>query len=37
MVGIESNKMILTPIEKAISGLTEIDEELIRVSDIMSI
>ena len=37
MVGVESNKMILTPIEKAISGLSEIDEELIRVSDIMSI
>lgn len=37
MVGIEANKMILTPIEKAISGLSAIDEELIRVSDIMSI
>src|SRR6056300_689935 len=37
MVGIMENEMILTPIEKAISGLSEIDEELIRVSDIMSI
>ena len=36
MIGIENNKMVLTPIDYAISGLTPIDEELVRVSDIMS-
>ena len=36
MIGIENNQMVLTPIDYAISGLTPIDQELIRVSDIMS-
>ena len=36
MIGIENNQMVLTPIDYAISGLTPIDEELVRVSDIMS-
>ncbi|MDO6491448.1 MAG: 6-phosphofructokinase [Cellulophaga sp.] len=36
MVGIQDNKIILTPIEQAIKGHTKIDKELIRVSDIMS-
>ncbi|MDO6853340.1 6-phosphofructokinase [Cellulophaga lytica] len=36
MVGIQDNKLILTPIEQAIKGHTKIDKELIRVSDIMS-
>ncbi|MGA0403184.1 MAG: 6-phosphofructokinase [Flavobacteriaceae bacterium] len=36
MIGIENNKMVLTPIDYAISGLTPIDQELVRVSDIMS-
>jgi len=36
MVGVENNQMVLTPIDYAISGLTPIDEELVRVSDIMS-
>jgi 6-phosphofructokinase 1 len=36
MIGIENNNMILTPIDYAISGLTPIDDELVRVSDIMS-
>ena len=36
MIGVENNKMVLTPIDYAISGLTPIDEELVRVSDIMS-
>ena len=37
MVGIINNKLELTPIEKAVKGHSEIDEELLRVSDIMSI
>ncbi|PHQ60119.1 MAG: 6-phosphofructokinase, partial [Maribacter sp.] len=36
MVGIMDNKLILTPIEKAIKGHTEMDKELIRVSEIMT-
>ena len=36
MVGVKDNKLILTPIEKAIKGRTKIDSELIRVSDIMT-
>jgi 6-phosphofructokinase 1 len=36
MVGLISNKMELTPLEKAIKGKTKINLELLRVSDIMS-
>ncbi|PWL37697.1 6-phosphofructokinase [Flagellimonas aquimarina] len=36
MVGIRDNKLILTPISEAIKAHTEIDEELLRVSDIMT-
>ncbi len=36
MVGIRDNKLILTPISEAIKAHTQIDEELIRVSDIMT-
>jgi len=37
MVGVQDNKMIFTPISKAIKGHTVIDTELIRVSDILTI
>jgi len=37
MVGIMNDKVVLTPLEKAIKGYSGIDEELIRVSDIMSV
>ncbi|MBU2996714.1 6-phosphofructokinase [Cellulophaga baltica] len=37
MVGIQDNKITLTPISKAIKGHTKIDKELMRVSDIMTI
>jgi len=37
MVGIRDTKLVLVPIEEAISAHTAIDEELIRVSDIMTI
>lgn len=37
MVGIENDKMKLTPLEKAIKGNSKINKELIRVSDILSI
>jgi 6-phosphofructokinase 1 len=37
MVGILNDKVALTPLLKAIKGKTEIDRELLRVSDIMSI
>lgn len=37
MVGILEDKIQLTPLEQAIKGHTEIDKELLRVSDIMSI
>ncbi|MGW9685979.1 6-phosphofructokinase [Flagellimonas sp. 2504JD1-5] len=36
MVGIRDNNLILTPIAEAIKAHTEVDEELIRVSDIMT-
>jgi 6-phosphofructokinase 1 len=36
MAGILSDKIVLTPLEQAIKGHFEIDQELIRVSDIMS-
>ncbi|MEC7262643.1 MAG: 6-phosphofructokinase [Bacteroidota bacterium] len=36
MVGIRDTKMVLTPLADAIKSHTEIDEELIRVSDIMT-
>lgn len=36
MVGLKDDKVCLTPIEQAIKGKTEIDRELLRVSDIMS-
>lgn len=37
MVGLLNDKIALTPLEKAIKGQFKINEELIRVSDIMSI
>lgn len=37
MVGLLNDKVELTPLEKAIKGYSGIDEELLRVSDIMSI
>jgi 6-phosphofructokinase 1 len=37
MVGILNNKVELTPLLKAIKGHTEIDRELLRVSEIMSV
>lgn len=36
MVGMLSDKVALTPLENAIKGHSEIDKELLRVSDIMS-
>ncbi|WP_016989115.1 6-phosphofructokinase [Flavobacterium sp. ACAM 123] len=36
MVGLQSDTVTLTPLEQAIKGKTEIDRELLRVSDIMS-
>ncbi|WP_445458354.1 6-phosphofructokinase [Flavobacterium sp. HNIBRBA15423] len=36
MVGLLNDKVALTPLEQAIKGHTEIDKELLRVSDIMS-
>lgn len=36
MAGILNDKIVLTPLEQAIKGHFKIDEELIRVSDIMS-
>lgn len=36
MVGLQNDKVTLTPIEQAIKGKTEIDRELLRVSEIMS-
>ena len=36
MVGILNDKVTLTPLEQAIKGNSEIDRELLRVSDIMS-
>lgn len=37
MVGILNDKITLTPLEQAIKGHSEIDMELLRVSDIMSV
>ncbi|MBA4275698.1 6-phosphofructokinase [Flavobacterium sp.] len=37
MVGMVNDKVSLTPLEQAIKGHTEIDRELLRVSEIMSI
>ena len=37
MIGIINNEMTLCPLEKAIKGKSEIDKNLIRVSDILSI
>ena len=37
MVGIQKGEMILTPLNKAIKGKSEIKRELIRVSDIMTL
>jgi 6-phosphofructokinase 1 len=37
MVGINQDKITLTPLEQAIKGHSEIDRELLRVSDIVSI
>lgn len=37
MVGLLNDKVELTPLEKAIKGYSGIDQELIRVSDIMSV
>lgn len=36
MVGIRDNKLVLTPLEEAIKAHTEIDMDLLRVSDIMT-
>lgn len=36
MVGLQNDKVALTPLEQAIKGKTMIDRELLRVSDIMS-
>ena len=36
MVGLKNDAISLTPLEQAIKGKTEIDRELLRVSDIMS-
>ena len=36
MVGLQNNKVALTPLEQAIKGKSEIDLELLRVSEIMS-
>jgi 6-phosphofructokinase 1 len=36
MVGLQQDKVTLTPLEQAIKGKSEIDRELLRVSDIMS-
>lgn len=37
MVGLVNDKMTVTPLEKAIKGGTPIDEELVKISDILSI
>lgn len=36
MVGLKEDKIILTPLEQAIKGKSEIDRELLRVSDIIT-
>jgi len=37
MVGVKSEEIILSPLEKAVKGKSEINKDLIRVSDILSI
>jgi 6-phosphofructokinase 1 len=37
MVGLLNNKVVLTPLKKAVKGVTKINKELLKVSDIMSI
>ncbi len=37
MVGVGDDQIILTPLDKAVKGKSEIDKELLRVSDIMTI
>ena len=37
MIGMKSEEMILSPLEKAIKGKSEINKDLIRVSDILTI
>jgi 6-phosphofructokinase 1 len=37
MVGMLNDKVALTPLLQAIKGKTEIDRELLRVSEIMSV
>ncbi len=37
MVGVSDDKMILTPLDQAVKGKSEIDKELLLVSDIMTI
>ncbi|OIQ16581.1 MAG: 6-phosphofructokinase [Flavobacterium sp. MedPE-SWcel] len=37
MVGLLKDEIVLTPLEQAVKGKSQIDEELIRVSDIVSI
>jgi 6-phosphofructokinase 1 len=37
MVGLKEDKMILTPLDKAIKGKSKINKNLIRVSDILSL
>ena len=36
MVGVKNDKIILTPLDKAVKGKSDIDKELLRVSDIMT-
>ncbi|MGQ3088821.1 6-phosphofructokinase, partial [Flavobacterium sp.] len=37
MVGLIKDEIVLTPLEQAVKGKTQVDKELIRVSDIVSI
>ena len=37
MVGLQNNEVVLTPLKKAVKGVTKINKELLKVSDIMSI
>ena len=37
MVGLQNNKVVLTPLKKAVKGVTKINKELLKVSDIISI
>ena len=37
MTGLKNNDVVLTPFKKAIKGITKINTELLKVSDIMSI